>query len=159
MTTVRKILTVAICFITIYLFSTAKVIAQSKTVSRSPTFKRYAIFNSNEDVSYVFKNAKATTLSDREILELENLLNACIKDYNQGRSEKIVGVHKYYKQFVPAINENGEKEVWINCFCKVSNTSWQQHIMVVMDGGNCYFQVKVNLSKKAFYELVVNGEA
>ena len=31
--------------------------------------------------------------------------------------------------------------------------------MIVDDGGNCYFNFKINLTTKKFYDLRVNGEA
>jgi hypothetical protein len=37
---------------------------------------------------------------------------------------------KIQKQLIAATNNKGEKEVWVNCFCR---------IYLVEDGGNCFF--------------------
>ncbi len=34
-----------------------------------------------------------------------------------------------------------------------------QRVVVIFDGGSCYFQATYNFKTKAFVKLVVNGEA
>lgn len=58
-----------------------------------------------------------------------------------------------------ALNKKGEKEVWINCFCVDVRRDWKKQIVEVYDGGNCFFNLKINLNKSQYYELSVNGEA
>jgi hypothetical protein len=45
------------------------------------------------------------------------------------------------------LNSKGEKEVWINCFCRDGERDWRKNLVFVKDGGNCYFNLKVNLSR------------
>lgn len=105
------------------------------------------------------------------------LLTKCIEDYNIEQEKQfreinhtypehkrdtkdfIINLTLYKRQYMAAINDKGEKVVWINCFCD----QWDKHSRtspyIVMDGGNCYFNLKVNLTKGMCYELMVNGEA
>jgi hypothetical protein len=57
-------------------------------------------------------------------------------------------------------NKKGEKEVWVNCFCDTWNSNrWKTEILFVEDGGNCYFNFRINLATKKYHDLGVNGEA
>jgi hypothetical protein len=58
------------------------------------------------------------------------------------------------------INQEGEKEIWINFFCNEwESVGWKTDLMIVLDGGNCYFNLKVNLTNKTYSELIINGYA
>ena len=72
---------------------------------------------------------------------------------------KIKKLKNYKIQFVPYLNEQGEKEVWINGFCSGSNSNWKKEIVWVMDGGNCYFQIRLNLTTGTCIEIGTNGYA
>lgn len=109
---------------------------------------------------------KPASLNQKELKEIDSLLNNCIEEYNAGLSEQLkprYGVdrkkYKYKRQYVAALNPSGEKEVWINCFCSSMGERWKKELMLVDDGGNCYFNLKVNLNTKMCYEMVVNGYA
>jgi len=57
-------------------------------------------------------------------------------------------------------NEKGEKEVWINFFCvHYEDSSWKTFRFNVMDGGNCFYNLKVNLATKEIYDVNINGYA
>lgn len=126
---------------------------------------------------WFFKNCTQAELSERDLQLIEKLLKKCIDEYNpeQERFYKkqttqhpeyklveenfIINLKRYKRQYIAVTNEKGEKEVWINCFCSAHNTDWKKSIQIVMDGGNCYFNLKVNLSTGKYYDLIVNGHA
>ena len=56
-------------------------------------------------------------------------------------------------------NHKGEKEVWINGFCNTWDKNWKTEIILVHDGGNCYFNLKINLTSGECFEISVNGYA
>ena len=114
----------------------------------------------------------ATTLSTTEFDAAKHLLTKCIADYNdeikQGskkRGEKkgyarmyqIKSLTKYKVQFVPYLNEKGEKEIWINGFCSDHHIDWRTEIVHAFDGGNCYFTVRLNLSNNKCLAVGTNG--
>jgi len=61
------------------------------------------------------------------------------------------------------LKENNEKIVWSNFFCSSfynnSSVNYLEELISVDDGGNCYFNVKVNLEKEEIFDLIINGEA
>lgn len=108
----------------------------------------------------IFKDASPADLSIEEYEEIDNLLEACIVNYNKSHSsDHHIDLADYKRQYVAAINADGEKEVWINCFCIGSFEDWKQNVVFVLDGGKCFFNVKINLTKKQCYDLGVNGYA
>jgi len=137
----------------------------------------YVVFSENETTTWMFKGQKPATLSENEIEQLDTILKQCIDAYNPSRQKEfdslllirpriknylkyfVIDLSRYKRQYIPIINRNGEKEVWVNCFCRDKNINWLQSYISVRDGANCYFTVKINLTKGTYYELMVNGNA
>ncbi len=131
------------------------------------------------DITYrwIFKGAKSTELTEQDLKTIEKILNDCIKEYNPEQERQYDEINKehpeynlklehfvielddYKRQYVPVINDKGEKEVWVNCFCDTWDSDWKNEIMEVEDGGNCYFNLIINLTKEKHYDLMVNGDA
>jgi hypothetical protein len=119
------------------------------------------------------KDYSPATLDETDIVKLKILLYQSIDEYNsklkKGELEyvRVDTARFHYKmQIVPAMNKKGEKEVWINGFCSdwrgsypPFNQDWKVQLFSVKDGGNCYFNFKINLSTKKWYNFFVNGEA
>jgi len=137
----------------------------------------YVILKYDSTIQWPFKDSQPAELNLSEIKEIEMLLAKCINAYNPKqlkRFEKldkeypenkysknhfIIDLKRYNRQFIPVYNKKGEKEVWIHCFCMISGNSWKKDVVWVKDGGNCYFSLKINLTKKTYYDFGVNGEA
>jgi len=126
----------------------------------------------------IFKTGKPIELTFEELLQIDTLLNTCINDYNPAQEREylkyniehpdfkrdkkhfLIYLNRYKRQYLAIKNQKGEKEVWINCLCTPMGTEkWKSKIISVEDGGNCFFNVKVNLTKRKCYELKVNNEA
>jgi hypothetical protein len=125
---------------------------------------------------YLLKNAKAASLSNEEIHVVENLLEKCIAEHNEAQEKDyqdavnefpeiqlrkknyFISLPDYKRQLIAVTNAKGEKEVWVNCFCH-DESYWRQEVVSVDDGGNCFFNVKINLAKKTYYDMMVNGSA
>ena len=69
---------------------------------------------------------------------------------------KIKSLDHYRIQVVSFVNSNGEKEIWINGFCNRPK-NWRHEIMIVFDGGNCYFSMRINLTTKTLISASTNG--
>jgi hypothetical protein len=110
-------------------------------------------------------NYNAATLSQNDFGQLDSLFNVCVKEYNdsltEGHDEYKIDIESkiYKRQLVAATNFKGEKEVWVNCFCGDRDKSWKREILMVEDGGPCYFNFKINLTTQTIYNVVVNGFA
>jgi hypothetical protein len=84
-----------------------------------------------------------------------------------------IDLTRYWRQYIVVINPQGEKETFINFFCNqpediiedgdeirfVPSDRWKSRLVVVMDGGKCYFQIIINLNTKKWYDFMVNGYA
>ena len=107
-------------------------------------------YNPNEKFPK-FESAQATNLTYEEIKKLEFIIMPKI--------QKNLKKHKYFRQYIAAINSSGEKFVWINFFCiEYYEASHETFIMEAADGGDCFFEVKVNLTKKDCYFYKENME-
>ena len=120
-------------------------------------------FEQNND--WPFKNTyQPTTLTNGELLLIDSLLKLCILIYNENIPSKQESAfkidfakYKYKRQYIAVLNDQGQKEVWVNGFCNAGKTEWKNEILLVDDGGNCYFNLKLNLVSKECYEVMVNG--
>jgi len=129
---------------------------------------RYTIlkYSKERDKYHGFdKDSKSTILTTAEIVKIEGLIKKKVIEYNGIKKKGIYPLiinhpEKYYKQLIVVVNSKGEKEVWVNCFCTIENTSyWKTGIVEVLDGGSCYFQLKINLTTNIVYDFGVNGVA
>jgi hypothetical protein len=127
-------------------------------------------FDEGKD-GYFFENCSPTDLSKEEIIGIEKIIHKEINKIRLQRKKyfdlftlkKINKNNKdffYRRQYVPVINKLGEKEVYINCFCggNYDNVGWRKEIQNAADGGNCFFRIKVNVSKKIVTEFSINLE-
>ncbi|QHT65901.1 hypothetical protein GXP67_04070 [Rhodocytophaga rosea] len=124
-----------------------------------------------------FANSKPATLTGKDLETIEQILQQVLKVYNPNEKKQyeqikkqnpeskirednfVINLNRYKRQYIAFLNEKGEKEVWINCFCGDIDRNWQNEIIFVRNGGNCFFNLKVNLNRGKYYELRVNGEA
>lgn len=138
----------------------------------------FVVLPFQEEWDWVFSNAKPTELSQAELIEIEKLINLAIKKNNENEASKLINHNKNYsndkwketgyelkikrfkRQYVPVINQNGKKEIWINFFCDDWGVAdWRSDLIQVLDGGNCYFSLKIDLTNKTYSELSINGYA
>jgi hypothetical protein len=137
----------------------------------------YAVLIFDIKNTWLFKNVKPTNLTPQDVHDIDKLLNKCIAaynpkqqmefdsiskkhpDYNLKIQNFVIDLSRFKRQYFPVINEKGEKEIWINCFCRTDNEDWRTRLISVRDGGNCYFNLKINLTLKTYYDLMVNGDA
>ena len=85
-----------------------------------------------------------------------------ISDLRSGgapNGEKIAHPEQYYRQYVPVVRD-GQKLIYVNALCEVRfSTDWREHVAIVMDGGNCFWQAWYNPATEKFLTLYINGHA
>jgi hypothetical protein len=72
----------------------------------------------------------------------------------------------YFKQLVCYIDEKNDSIVYINALCYDSNFlfkdneiyNWNKQLIIVNDGGECYWTIKINISKHSFFDFYVNDD-
>jgi hypothetical protein len=130
------------------------------------------IITFDQNGNYPFENSyKPTTLAQADINCIDSLLIICVTDYNNSLDEKQkifdkdhkrrsidLKMNNYRTQLIAVTNKKGEKEVWVNSFCEIWDSyKWRTQIISVIDGGSCYFNFKINLTTKKYYNLEVNS--
>ena len=119
------------------------------------------------------ETAEPSVLSASEFQLLKSLEEQSIKEYNQkttqgfkkngqkkySRLYRIKKLKNYKIQYVPYLNEQGEKVVWINGFCEDFDSDWKKEYMYVFDGGNCFFTIRINLTRQECLSIGTNGYA
>jgi len=82
-------------------------------------------------------------------------------------------IKNYYRQYIFSRDSNGDSIVYINAIYHVidytivdkngnvltQKCDWQYEILRVKDGGDSYWQIKINLSKRTCLSFSVNGYA
>ena len=65
---------------------------------------------------------------------------------------------EYKRQYLGVI-EGGERVIYANFFCRIDEgIEWAREFVLVMDGGDCYFQVTYHPQSGEFSDFSVNGE-
>lgn len=126
---------------------------------------------------WIFEKSQPYSLTNIDIEAIELILRKWVNEYNPSQEQEFQSIHKnhpelnidkanfiidlqrYKRQYIAIINTKGEKEVWINCFCGERDQNWKTNLIVIKDGGNCYFNLKVNLTTGKYYDLMVNGDS
>jgi hypothetical protein len=157
----KILLIISALFLSAFRLHGSKASVSNSYNLKSTDSSKYVILNLYKIPNSIFdKNCKPTTLSEEEVNKIEKLIDRAVIKNNKDSNKyyQIKNPENYYKQLVAIINSKGEKEVWVNCFCSVENISyWRKSIVAVLDGGFCYFNLKINLSKNKAYDFMVNN--
>jgi len=129
----------------------------SKKLALKFDTSKIAIFNLKTDwwLSEKFDGAKSFNLTGTDLEAVDEIFKKSITQNNIDTS-----YFHYKKQYVPFIDKDRQKKVWINCFCSDLDNEfldWRKSIVIVSDGGSCFFNLIINLSNHSFSNLQVNG--
>src|SRR5258706_5004145 len=121
---------------------------ETKQVDRKSGYElkdNQAIIKTPEKMEWLFgKGYKSWTPENSDIETAEKLLYDCIAKERTGTVDHLLNrkLEDYNRQFIGAEEENGEKTIYINCFCKAEEKTlkdWKTMMFSVADGGNCFF--------------------
>ncbi|MQP51477.1 MULTISPECIES: hypothetical protein [unclassified Flavobacterium] len=120
-----------------------------------PTYTTFA-FGKSKKYNRFNETAIPYELTENDLIKIDSILPICMN-----KTSYFKGVKKtdnYSKQCVATKNRNDEIEVWINCACSgIAKESFKYFIGAVYDGGHCFFRLKINLTTKECFDVVVNG--
>ena len=139
-----------------------KNIQDETTITTSDT-SNYSILRFQEAPNFPFDSSlKETSLSKSDLDLAFILFSKSLNDYNLSHTKHPIDIYKsnYKLQLIAATNADNEKIIWVNGFCYENHfSSWRNTIVWVRDGGQCFFDVTLNLTKKTFSEIGTNGRA
>jgi hypothetical protein len=125
---------------------------------------RITVLTNDKIDFFSLKDSMHVKLTNADIQLIETLLANCIQAYDKDKdSTNLYGgyivAENYKRQYVPYANKKGEKKVFINCFCRgfTGFTKWKTALLVVDDGGLCFFNTTINLTKKSFGSILIYG--
>lgn len=107
---------------------------------------------------------KRITPSKEYIQKAETILNDSIDYIINGRSPNIKSktLKKYKRQYIGFINGKGEVVIYINFLRNIDRerkSRLQKEILWILDGGDNYWQIYINIDKKELFGLLINGIA
>ncbi len=115
----------------------------------------FSSFPSTYDMNILPEEEHHFTLDADDEQEVTKILSEYLQN-----NEAIQDLWKYRAQYFGFMNANNEKVILANFFCStISENDWKKNIVFVLDWGNCYFQIKVNLVTKAIYDFEINKES
>jgi len=97
------------------------------------------------------------TVADINDLEANLSQIAALSSKEPDVNQHIDDPGQYFRQYL-AVAVNGRKIIFVNALCSVEpGDSWRKHLIVVMDGGKCYWNAVYDPATQKFSDLVVNG--
>jgi len=110
---------------------------------------------------YFFEEGTNCEVNDADIQQLKSFIqHKMVEQKDRFKYHSLQ--NEYYKQIICVIDKKGDKIVYINCITKkigYDGSRSKYEIMEVLDGGENYFQLLVNLSKLEVEWFYVNGVA
>lgn len=122
------------------------------------------------------KNSEPLPLIQEDVKTIDSLLRISVDSFNKNQTahlkelndafdnkvkpeDFLINLKEYKRQYLPYVDNNGQKIVWVNCFCTRwrSYERWRKYLIIIEDGGPCYFNVKVNLTTKDYHDFYANG--
>lgn len=102
------------------------------------------------------------TPTENDVLALETGLIPYLKEHSNlfhNPSQPVWGhLDQYHRQYLGYSSE-GREFIYANYFCNTHGVDWKEEFIFVMDGGECYFQIKYDPASGEFFDLTINGEA
>lgn len=118
-----------------------------------------------------------TVLSNQELRIVNLNLEDAVQEFNKGLYKRIkiwnnkhkndfrdfeqekINLRYYFRQYFVSTNEKSEKIVRIFCLCSCSGDEWRNGSFSVCDGGDCFLNLEVNITKNSHNGLSTNGYA
>ena len=166
-----KRLLLLLSFLSAYNVRAQRVIESEKATDYSTYIKgnnfEGAIFSESYNFNrFLNFQGKRFTPSIKEIILVEKLLQKKLDTCNNSWRQSVFvhrHIRKYIRQYFGYINDKGEKIIYINAFIRNAEFTpeklWRKDIVMVMDGGNSYWDIKVNLSTQQLFAFGVHGDA
>jgi hypothetical protein len=130
-----------------------------------------AIISEPLQTRYITQGGPFWVPAERDLLLIDSLLHEATKDTSN--NVQITNFRKYFRQYVCYKDSTGDLIAYVNGFCRlpeipVSDSAgnvrfvqrdWKHEIIWVLDGGVCFWQMRINLTRKNYYDFFINGEA
>lgn len=138
--------------------------------------QKITLINDTSQIKWIVSDYKSFwSPTTNQFSEIDSILVKAIKE-KAGPPQKRLNINTYkgyYRQYVCCVLANGDSIVYLNAICRVEDEpvedkkgklffkrdDWQHDIIQVKDGGDCFWHIWINYSKRNYKYLIVNGEA
>ena len=104
---------------------------------------------------YWTPTVEQASLADRTVLDR-------LRQVNSAQSRQIADTIGDYKRQYVGYTVGGQQWMLVNAVCRSyweKNESWKSAVVVMLDGGICYFRARFELATSMVYSVEVNGDA
>lgn len=158
----KYIIVVMITFV-FYISSEAQVVEAIKIKGKG--YEGYAFPESHFVYGINFDGSKSRiTPSEEQIRKAEVILKDSIESIIKKRTPNITRktLGKYKRQYLGFVNEKGEIIIFINLLRgldKRQNLKLKEDICQILDGGDDYWEIYINIDNKESFGLSINAES
>lgn len=101
--------------------------------------------------------------SQADIDDLEANLDqiSSLKESGGNPSRRIESPDQYFRQYLGVLISD-KKQIFVNATCQfmgADESAWHRHLVVIVDGGKCYWQVYYDPITHQFSNLMINAVA
>ena len=97
--------------------------------------------------------------SPKILVDLKAQIESYVRSQANAQGRELKNWQDYTFQY-QGQEEKGRKFIFINALCvQRDRQRLDKEIIVIFDGGSCFFSVKYDPSRKIFFNLFINGEA
>jgi hypothetical protein len=97
--------------------------------------------------------------SPKMLVDLKAQIESYVKSQVKAQGRELKRWEDYTFQY-QGREEKGRKFIFINALCIQSDSPrLDKEIIVILDGGSCFFNLKFDPDRNEFFELFINGEA
>lgn len=121
------------------------------------------IFPARADTASSPLGARNFTPSDDDVKRFEAGLIAFLRSAKPARSPKLadkVAKGSYKRQYFGTLGKQKERRLRVHFLCATTHhANWTRSLILVSDGGDCYFELDFDLATGRYLDLQVHGEA
>jgi hypothetical protein len=155
-----------ILFLTVYLLYSETLLSQHTTVHTANESFKYTFLSSQGNVDWVFsekKRYRPFKLSNNQTESAKAIIKAVSDSLHflitpKNINTNIVDTLKHSFQIVSAIDKQGKIFIWVNAICDPPK-DWRLRLIYVDDGGSCYYNFRIDLNAKYYFDIQVNSNA
>jgi len=126
-----------------------------------------AIIKDSSHIEYLVKEISFWEPTRSQLWEIDSIMKVASKDTSN--YIRITDFRKFYKQYICYKDSTGDLLVYVNGFChliefptkdsignwKMVPFDWKTTILVVDDGSPCFWSMRINLTKKKYYDFIL----
>lgn len=141
----------------------SSLIAACQSEGSSSEFVIPGVIFSNEHVEHynpMLEGKPTWVPAEYQAEELERELPSYLAS---AKHPKVVWIYTHlpdYKRQYLGYIDSGHRMICVNAFCDTtSHPEWREQIVIVFDGGNCYFHLRYDVDLMRFVGFGINSEA